>query len=162
VRRARVLVVDDEASTVDVARAHLEADLAEVAAASDGTAAIALAAAAQQAARPFDVVLLDFHLPHESGREVAAKLGAAGVDARIVIMSGRDAVPVAVEAMRMGAFDFIAKPLSRIDLRARVERAFRDRGGGASGAVRRPRKSDVIIGAGPWLTSCTSGWGWWR
>ena len=60
-RRARVLVVDDEASTVDVARAHLEADLAEVAAASDGTAAIALAAAAQQAARPFDVVLLDFH-----------------------------------------------------------------------------------------------------
>ena len=151
-RRARVLVVDDEASTVDVARAHLEADLAEVAAASDGAAAIALAAAAQQAARPFDVVLLDFHLPHESGREVAAKLGAAGVDARIVIMSGRDAVPVAVEAMRMGAFDFIAKPLSRIDLRARVERAFRDRGGGASGAVRRPRKSDVIIGAGPWLT----------
>jgi two-component system response regulator AtoC len=152
VRRARVLVVDDEPSTVDVARAHLEADLAEVVGAADGAAAIALARAAHDEARPFDVVLLDFHLPHESGREVAARLGAAGVDARLVIMSGRDPVPVAVEAMRMGAFDFIAKPLSRVDLRARVERAFRDRGGAVGGPLRRPRKSDVIIGAGPWLT----------
>ncbi|MBK9030906.1 MAG: sigma-54-dependent Fis family transcriptional regulator [Myxococcales bacterium] len=153
-RRARVLVVDDEPSTVDVVRAHLEADLAEVASAGEGAGALAAARAAQVEGRPFDVVLLDFHLPHASGREVARDLAAAGVDARIVIMSGRDAVPVAVEAMRMGAFDFIAKPLSRIDLRARIERAFRDRGGGreAGAGARRPRKSDVIIGAGPWLT----------
>ena len=151
-RRARVLVVDDEASTVDVVRAHLATEHVAVVAVSDGAAAVAAARAALDDGAPFDVVLLDFHLPPSSGREVARELAAAGVDARIVIMSGRDPVPVAVEAMRLGAFDFIAKPLSRIDLRARIERAFRDRGGGRDGVVRRPRKSDVIIGAGPWLT----------
>ena len=151
-RRARVLVVDDEASTVDVVRAHLATEHVAVVAVSDGAAAMAAARAALDDGAPFDVVLLDFHLPPSSGREVARELAAAGVDARIVIMSGRDPVPVAVEAMRLGAFDFIAKPLSRIDLRARIERAFRDRGGGRDGVVRRPRKSDVIIGAGPWLT----------
>ena len=151
-RRARVLVVDDEPSTVDIVRAHLEGELAEVAAAGDGVTAVTAARAARDAGQPFDVVLLDFHLPHTSGREVATQLAAAGVDARLVIMSGQDPVPVAVEAMRLGAFDFVAKPLSRVDLRARVERAFRDRGGGRDGGARRPRKSDVIIGAGPWLT----------
>lgn len=128
-RRARVLVVDDEASTVDVVRAHLATEHVAVVAVSDGTSAVAAARAALDDGAPFDVVLLDFHLPPSSGREVARELAAAGVDARIVIMSGRDPVPVAVEAMRLGAFDFIAKPLSRIDLRARIERAFRDRGG---------------------------------
>jgi DNA-binding NtrC family response regulator len=150
VRRARVLVVDDERSTVDVVRAHLESDGVEVVAASDGIEGLATARAAAAAGHGFDVVLLDYHLPHASGREVATGLAAAGLDARIVMMSGRDPVPVAVDAMRLGAFDFVTKPLSRIDLRARIERAFRDRG--VAGTARRPRKSDVIIGAGPWLT----------
>jgi two-component system, NtrC family, response regulator HydG len=70
------------------------------------------------------------------------------------LMAGREPVPIGVEAIRLGVFDVIAKPLSRHDLRARVERAFRDRSGrdGRGDGARRPRKSDVIIGAGPWLT----------
>jgi hypothetical protein len=75
VRRARVLVVDDEPSTVDVARAHLEADLAEVVAAADGAAAIALARAA--ARRGAAVRRRAARLP-PAARERARGRGAAG------------------------------------------------------------------------------------
>ena len=152
-QRPRVLVVDDEPGLVEIVRAHLESDGAEVIAAIDGVSAVAHARAARDAGRSFDVVLLDFHLPHLGGGEVVRELTAAGIDARVVIMSGLEPILVAVEAMRLGVFDFVAKPLSRIDLRARIERAFRDRGAGRSSdnGGRRPRKSDVLIGSGTWL-----------
>jgi DNA-binding NtrC family response regulator len=71
----------------------------------------------------------------------------------VIIMSGREPGDVAVEAMRLGAFDFISKPLSRAELRLRVERAMRDRRSAAvtDPSKRRPRKSDVIIGGGGWI-----------
>jgi len=149
--RPRVLVVDDEPGTVELVRAQLEADGAEVVTAVDGVSAVAQARAAHDAGRGFDVVLLDFHLPHLGGGEVVRELTAAGVDARVVIMSGLDPAQVAIAAMRLGVFDFVAKPLSKLDLRARIERAFRDRGAGGREAGRRPRKSDVLIGSGAWL-----------
>ena len=150
--RPRVLVVDDEPGTVAIVRAHLETDGAEVVAAADGTSAVAHARAARDAGRGFDVILLDYHLPHLGGPEVVRELAGAGVDARVVIMSGLETAQVAVEAMRLGVFDFVAKPLSRIDLRARIERAFRDRSPAVRGdGSRRPRKSDVLIGSGAWL-----------
>ncbi len=150
--RPRVLVVDDEPATVDVVRALLEQDGAEVTAAGDGRDAIARALDATRDGRGFDVVLLDYHLPHVGGGEVIRELGARGVDARVVVMSGIEPTRIAAETMRLGAFDFVAKPLSRADLRARVERAFRDRRTSArADAGRRPRKSDVIIGTGTWV-----------
>ncbi|MEZ4400053.1 MAG: sigma-54 dependent transcriptional regulator [Kofleriaceae bacterium] len=151
-RRPRVLVVDDDLGTIELVGAHLGGAAMEVVSAGDGAAAIAAAVAAHAADQPFDVVLLDFHLPRAGGGEVVRALGAAGVDARVVLMSGRAATDVAIEAMRLGAFDFVAKPLARVELRARIERAIRDRGAEHGLAARRPRKSDVIIGGGPWLT----------
>jgi DNA-binding NtrC family response regulator len=150
--KPRVLVVDDEPGTVEVVRALLEQDGAEVTSVGDGRDAIAQALGATQGGRGFDVVLLDYHLPHVTGGEVIRELGARGVDARVVVMSGIDPTRIAAETMRLGAFDFVAKPLSRADLRARVERAFRDRRLGArADQGRRPRKSDVIIGTGAWV-----------
>jgi DNA-binding NtrC family response regulator len=150
--KPRVLVVDDEPGTVEVVRALLEQDGAEVTSVGDGRDAIQQALGATQGGRGFDVVLLDYHLPHVTGGEVIRELGARGVDARVVVMSGIDPTRIAAETMRLGAFDFVAKPLSRADLRARIERAFRDRQLGARGdSGRRPRKSDVIIGTGSWV-----------
>ena len=150
--RPRVLVVDDEPGIVDLARALLEQDGIEVASATEGAAAIALAEQAVAAGDPYDVVLLDFHLPHVSGGEVIGELGARGVDARVVVMSGLEPGLIAAETMRLGAFDFVAKPLTRADLRARVERAYRDRRlANRTDGGRRPRKSDVIIGTGAWV-----------
>src|SRR5262245_47233110 len=92
-------------------------------------------------------------MPDTGGVEVLRELSSRGVDARVIIMSGREPGDVAVEAMRLGAFDFISKPLSRAELRLRVERAMRDRRSAAvtDPAKRRPRKSDVIIGGGGWI-----------
>src|SRR5262245_19484244 len=96
-------------------------------------------------------------MPDTGGVEVLRELSSRGVDSRVIIMSGRDPGEVAVEAMRLGAFDFISKPLSRAELRLRVERALRDRRAGEPGKdgsdsnKRRPRKSDVIIGGASWI-----------
>jgi two-component system response regulator AtoC len=151
--RARVLVVDDEPGTVEVVRALLAQDGAEVSSAGDGRAAIDEALSATVTGRGFDVVLLDDHLPSVADGDMIRELGARGVDARVVVMSDGDPPKMAAETMRLGAFDFVAKPLVRDDLRARVERALRDRRmtGRPETGARRPRKSDVLIGTGAWI-----------
>jgi DNA-binding NtrC family response regulator len=151
-----LLVVDDEpALAEDVVRllggGHMEVSLA-----ASGLAAVDLAVREQREGRGFDVILLDHYMPGMSGVQATQALHEQGVDARIIMMSGQDAGDIAVEAMRMGAFDFISKPLGRAELRLRVERALRDRRAassdkrGAADSGKR-RKSDVIIGGATWI-----------
>jgi DNA-binding NtrC family response regulator len=143
-------------------RKLLGEDSVDVSAVGGGEAGIHAAVEAESEGSPFDVVLLDYYMPGTGGVEVLSELNGRGVDARVIIMSGREPGEVAVEAMRLGAFDFISKPLNRAELRMRVERALRDRRAGLpqtpgndkeseKEAKRRPRKSDVIIGGGPWI-----------
>ena len=149
--RPRLLVVDDEPSTAETVIHFLGRD-ADVIAVGGGDEGIRAAVDAEAQNRPFDVVLLDYYMPETGGVEVLRELATRSVEARIIIMSGREPGDVAVEAMRVGAFDFIAKPLSRAELRLRVERAMRDRRAAAGDpGKRRPRKSDVIIGGGGWI-----------
>jgi DNA-binding NtrC family response regulator len=156
VSRTRLLVVDDEPSYAESVQSMLRGEVGEIVPCSGGDEAVERALAAAEEGQAFDVVLLDYHMPHKGGVDVLHELTSHGVDARVILMSGRDPSDVAVEAMRQGAFDFISKPLSKAELRLRVSRAVRDRqaakirekpGGGA----RRPRKSDVIIGGGDWI-----------
>jgi DNA-binding NtrC family response regulator len=157
VRRARLLVVDDEpASARQVA--DLLGTTVEVSAVGSGADALVSAVEAAETDRSFDVVLLDYYMPEMGGVEVLKTLRDRGIDSRVIIMSGREPGDVAVEAMRLGAFDFISKPLNRAELSLRVERALRDRrvamastARDADGAKRRPRKSDVIIGGSSWI-----------
>src|SRR5690606_2091402 len=113
---------------------------------------------AEKHGHPFDVMLLDYYMPGTDGVQVLREIGESGMDTRIILMSGREPADVAVEAMRLGAFDFISKPLNRAELKLRVERALRDRRasmtrgaggdgktgadakGGSDGKARRPRK----------------------
>jgi two-component system response regulator AtoC len=155
VLRARLLVVDDEPASAEQIRQMLGDGLAEVTSLNDGEDAIDTVLDAQRHGRGFDVVLLDYFMPRMGGVNVLREMNQRHVDSRVIIMSGRDPGEVAVEAMRLGAFDFISKPLSRAELRLRVERALRDRQAGDGQAVdgnkRRPRKSDVIIGGAAWI-----------
>ena len=157
--KARILVVDDEpvsAREVGKLLGEQNVDLTSV---TGGGDAIEVASEAEANGSPFDVVLLDYYMPGTGGVDVLRELGKRSVDARVIIMSGREPGDVAVEAMRLGAFDFISKPLNRAELRLRVERALRDRRASTSAAPaadgtnnkRRPRKSDVIIGGGRWI-----------
>ena len=130
-------------------------DAVEIASARNGTEALRMARGARRDGHPFQVVLLDYYMPGTEGMEVLRDLLAHEIEARIIFMSGRSAGGVVVEALRLGAFDFISKPLHQADLRLRVARALRDcetaASSSAAEAGRGPRKSRMIIGSGPWI-----------
>jgi two-component system CheB/CheR fusion protein len=69
-------------------------------------------------------LLVDAHLPGMKGVELLQRLKEAGHSLPAVMITGNSDVPMAVEAMKAGAFDLIEKPVSRGDLLACVERAF--------------------------------------
>ena len=156
--RPRLLVVDDEPFFAEQVGSLLDKSSFAIESCCRGDHAIREAEDAVAKGRPFDVILLDYYVPDRRGVDIMKELTDRGVDARIILMSGRQPSEIAVEAMRHGAFDFIAKPLNRAELGLRVERALRDRRaamklertGGDTGS-RRPRKSDVIIGGGTWI-----------
>src|SRR5690606_4190467 len=155
--QARLLVVDDEPYSADQVVRLLGKGGIAIESVRRGAEAIRSGVAAEGPGHPFDVILVDYHVPGGAGVEVLRELGERGIDSRIIFMSGQDPSDAAVEAMRLGAFDFIAKPLNRAELSLRIERALRDRRAAALTAtfgesmVRRPRKSDVIIGGGTWV-----------
>jgi DNA-binding NtrC family response regulator len=151
--------VDDEAASAEQIKQMLGDGLADVSWLGAGEDAVRTVLEAERHGRGFDVVLLDYFMPRMAGVDVLREMSTHHVDSRVIIMSGRDPGEVAVTAMRLGAFDFISKPLSRSELRLRVERALRDRApsetsgkaDAAEGSKRRPRKSDVIIGGAGWI-----------
>jgi two-component system, NtrC family, response regulator AtoC len=158
VPRARLLVVDDEPVSARQVESLLGAAAVDITAVTSGSDAVSAAIEAFGHNRGFEVVLLDYYMPEMGGVDVLRALREQGVDSRVIIMSGREPGEVAVEAMRLGAFDFIAKPLNRAELQLRVERALRDHRaaiesarGNVDASKRRPRKSDVIIGGGTWV-----------
>src|SRR5208282_2099773 len=104
-----VLVVDDE---VEI-RASLEEILREegYGVASAATAAEALVLLEDA---PYDVVLLDIWLPDRDGLDVLGDIHRQAADTRpeVVIISGHGTIEAAVKATKLGAYDFLEKPLS--------------------------------------------------
>ena len=69
-------------------------------------------------------ILLDVRMPDMDGLAVMAELARRGVDWPVVFMTGHGEVPVAVEAMKLGAIDFLQKPFSEQALLGCFERGF--------------------------------------
>jgi DNA-binding response OmpR family regulator len=107
-----VLIVDDEPSVRLVFRTTLEAAGYEVAEAADGESALGALRDG-----PVDLVFLDLRMPGMDGLEVLRHVRDAGDDTPVVIVTAHGDVPNAVEAMKLGAIDFLAKPLSPAALR---------------------------------------------
>ncbi|KPK46694.1 MAG: transcriptional regulator [Thiotrichales bacterium SG8_50] len=117
--RGYVLVVDDEPDIRRLVREILEDENYRVATAEN-------AAAAREAFRrePPDLVLLDIWMPDTDGITLLKEWAeAGGLPAPVVMMSGHGTVETAVEATRLGAYDFVEKPLSLGKLLVTVERA---------------------------------------
>lgn len=68
-----------------------------------------------------DVAVVDLALPDGSGIDVVRALAAAGV--RVVVLTGHGTIPATVECMRLGAVDFLTKPVSTDELIGALERA---------------------------------------
>jgi len=71
----------------------------------------------------FDVILSDMRMPGISGIDVLQKLRAQRVDSAFIVMTGFGTVDSAVEAMKLGAVDFVQKPFFRDELLMRVRSA---------------------------------------
>ena len=155
-RPKRVLVGENDPVSAAALTTMLRAEGLEPVVVASADMAIETAVAAGIGREAFDVIVLEYHLPDGGGARVIRELRAKGVPARLILMTEENAGDVAVEALRIGAFDFMAKPVARPELRLRIERALRDRVFddpliSETAQKRRPRKSDVIIGGGLWI-----------
>src|SRR3954471_23520881 len=114
-----LLVVDDEPSILHFfRRAFPGPDVTLVTASS---AATGVDTAARE--RP-DVVILDVNLPDGSGLEAFRRIHAADPKIPVIFITGHGTTSTAIEAMRMGAYEYLLKPLELDQLTDLVERAF--------------------------------------
>jgi DNA-binding NtrC family response regulator len=114
-----VLIVDDDTEVRGLLAAVLEADGgASVAQAESGAEAMSLLGREE-----FDVAVVDVQLPDHSGIEILRWARGAEIDAELIMLTGHADVETAVQAMRLGAYDFITKPCKNAELREVVAKA---------------------------------------
>ncbi|MBK3736302.1 two-component system KDP operon response regulator KdpE [Azospirillum brasilense] len=118
----RVLVVDDEPPIRRFLRTTLSAQGYDIAEAEDGAGALEA-----MRRRPPDLLVLDLGLPGIGGLEVIRRLRADGVAAPIIVLSSRADEAGKVEALDLGADDYVTKPFGMDELLARIRAALRHR-----------------------------------
>ena len=119
---ARVLVVDDEQGVRTTLSAVLRDEGFEIETAASGEEALAILEE-----RSFHAILLDVWLPGRDGLDTLRQLRRNGVDAAVVMISGHGSIETAVRATRMGAHDFVEKPLSLEKILLTLRNALRAR-----------------------------------
>jgi two-component system response regulator AtoC len=114
-----VLIVDDDVEVRGLLAAVLESDTgASVSEAGSGAEGMALLGREE-----FDVAVVDLQLPDHSGLEILRWARAAEIDTELIVLTGHADVETAVQAMRLGAYDFITKPCKNAELREVVAKA---------------------------------------
>ncbi len=106
-----ILVVDDEASLRITLKAFLEADGHRVA-----TAEMAEAALSILQTEPVDVVLTDIILPKVSGVELLRRIREKAPSVQVIMMTGEPTLETAAEALRLGAMDYLQKPITKHEI----------------------------------------------
>ena len=104
--RPKILVVDDEEIVRRSYRRLLDAAQWETRVARNGEDAVNALAL-----EPFDVVLLDLRMPGPDGMTVLKSIRANWPASEVVVLTGYPSVETAKEAVRMGAYDYLAKPV---------------------------------------------------
>lgn len=115
----KVLLIDDDASLRRVTEYSLHSAGFQVLSAVDGKQGLA----SFQADHP-QVVITDIQMPGMSGYEVLQHIKAARPETVVIVITAYSSVEKAVEAMKQGAYDYLAKPFSRDELVMVVEKAF--------------------------------------
>jgi DNA-binding NtrC family response regulator len=119
----RVLIVDDNETACKQIRIFLESDACiAVDTASNGSDALK---ALDE--RPYSVVVTDLKMPRLDGLQLLAEVQKRGLPADVIITTGFGTVDDAVQAMRLGAVDFLTKPVNLEHLKLVVQRSLRER-----------------------------------
>jgi DNA-binding response OmpR family regulator len=115
-----ILVVEDDPGIALGLEDDLKLEGYDVEVAPDGETALARARE-----RRFDLIVLDIMLPHKDGYQVCRELRHGGMDAPIIMLTARTQEAEKVLGLEMGADDYVTKPFSPIELRARIKAVLR-------------------------------------
>jgi two-component system alkaline phosphatase synthesis response regulator PhoP len=126
----KILIVEDEAALATTLKDRLRKEGYQVNVARDGLAGFNLAAS-----EPFDLIVLDWMLPGQSGLTVCQKLRERGSITPILMLTARRQLTDKVAGLKTGADDYLSKPFHMAELLARIEALIR-RGQPATAAAR--------------------------
>jgi DNA-binding response OmpR family regulator len=127
----RILVVEDEAALGAFLQESLAPEGGEVEVVSDGRQAVERALGAG-----YDLLLLDLNLPEVSGLEVLRKVREQKPALPVLVLTARSEIEDRVRGLDSGADDYLTKPFSMLELKARVRALLRRRGGAAADVLR--------------------------
>jgi len=116
----RILVVEDDPDIMEFLVVHLEAECFAVDFAKDGKKGSELGRT-----NDYDLIVLDYNLPGKTGIEICKEVRAAGRISPILMLSVRNDTETKVELLNCGADDYMTKPFSFDELRARISALLR-------------------------------------
>jgi len=115
----KILVADDDSNLRKVLVSELIEEGFKVDVAESGTKAVTLLESDE-----YDVLLLDLTMPGLGGMEVLKKIKTLDLPTEVVILTGNATISTAVEAMKLGAYDYLTKPFKLVELRAVLGKAY--------------------------------------
>src|SRR3954470_6831426 len=118
---ARILVVDDQEMMRDSLAATLAREGHEIVACGDGAAAVERLSAGGR----FELLITDLKMPRMTGIELLAEAKRLRPDLPVVLMTAFATVQTAVEAMKLGAYDYIQKPFDGDEIKHLVDRTLK-------------------------------------
>ena len=119
---ARILIVDDEEIVIRSCKRILDGDEFQVESVQDGREALR-----KVEENPYDVIILDIMMPNIDGLEVLRRVKETHPNVDVIMITGLSQIDTAVQAMKLGAFDYISKPFEPDELKLVVYRALERR-----------------------------------
>src|SRR5438093_10190038 len=149
----RILFADDEKSLQEFMRAELPRLGHEVTVCPDGRAALK---ALEKST--FDAAILDLRMPGLNGIEVLEQLKQVAPDTEALVMTGHASMETAIDAMRLGAFDYITKPCKLAEIEAVLrkvaeKRELKHKNLALQSRVQAAEGPTVLVGGSPPMTS---------
>lgn len=112
----KVLIVDDEKGFLDVLAERMQSRGMEVT-----TATSAKEALQKLETETFDAIVLDLMMPEMGGIEALQRIKGKNPDAEVILLTGQPSVSIGVEAMKLGASDFLVKPADINELTEKIK-----------------------------------------
>jgi DNA-binding NtrC family response regulator len=116
--KARVLLVDDDDVFLMMLAERLESRGLNVTTATSGESALA-----SVEGHEYDLIVLDLAMPGFDGIETLKRIKARQPDAEIIMLSGQGSIRTSIEAMKLGACDFLQKPVDINELMSKIGEA---------------------------------------